>query len=160
MVKTYHTKHKLVHKSDFVWGVFVYYFYFNGILHEMSKYQVPANFSIVTVKILLIRIWFRNKKPVQTSKNTPTYCGRWNRFPCRLLGSYSWLVMSPPTLWPTLMSCPVDWTDDMLIKKAMDGFYNSPSLAYFLFFFSYFLQDVPSFHFLSLSDSYLSLSLI
>ena len=45
--------------------------------------------------------------------------------------------------WPYLMSCPADRTDgrtdDMLIKKCMDGLYGSASLAYFcpFLFFSF-----------------------
>jgi len=45
--------------------------------------------------------------------------------------------------------------DDMLIKKAMDGLYGSPSLAYFCFFFLFHLR--LAFILLSLSHSHLFL---
>lgn len=125
----------------------VFCFSHNGILYETSKRQVPTNSLVVTVNTLLILVCFRNK-----SKNPPTYRVLALRFPCFLIGLIL-LVMSSP--WPASMPCPVDWTYDKLIKKAMQRLYRSASLAYLWFFFLFCLGLI--FLSLSLSDIHLFL---
>lgn len=90
----------------------MYCSYCNGILNETFKSQAAADFNRVTVNIMLVRILFGNKS---TINQEPTHTLRSSeQVPMLFTGFMS-------STWPTLVPCPVDWTDDMLIKRPWTG---------------------------------------